>query len=268
MDGRSSERSEAEMNLLCTMRKLVCCAIVIGSCLSCGLVAAQKKDSIQKTDKLMLLIYSRIISDNNGNVRIDENFVPNIRLNKLLKLELGIRQGERPQRFDSYYHYKIELQTKSFWKMVRFIARLSDNVIKYPSPNYAKSNYLFIAESKFPLSKSFVALVAGGYVFTRQQNNTTDGLPSVNTGDRNDYPTFKLAIRYLLRDRGFVEAVYGAYDVFNPYLLTSPFLQTTFEYEITERTELYSYFRYQYNSSLAQPLNDFIGLGVKLHFKN
>jgi hypothetical protein len=232
------------------------------------LAYAQKKDSIQKTDRFSLLIYSRIISDNNGNVRFDENLVPNIRLNRLLKLELGIRQGERPQRFDSYYHYKVELQTKSFWKTVRFIARLSDNVIKYPSPIYARSNYLVIAESKFPLSKTWVALVAWGYVFTRQQNNTIDGAPTVTNGDRDNFPTYKLAIRYLLHDHGFIEAVYGAYDVFNPYLLKSPFLQSTFEYELSDRTDLYTYYRYQYNNSLGQPLNNFLGLGVKIHFKN
>lgn len=228
-------------------------------------VCAQKKDTVERSDRLTFLIYARLISDASGNIRIDENFVPNIRLNKWLKLELGIRQGERPQRFDAYYHYKVELQTKSFWKTVRFIARLSDNVIKYPNPDYTKSNYLFIAESKFPLSKSFVALVTGGYVFTFQENNSIDGLPSINSGIENNYPTYKLAVRYLLKDRGFVEAVYGAYDVFNPYLLSSPFLQTTFEYEITERLDLYSYVRYQYSSSIGEPLNDFIGLGVKIH---
>jgi len=248
--------------------RLTRCPLVIGVISICTAGYGQKNDSTRKSDKLALLIYSRIISDNNGNIRVDENFVPNIRLNKLLKLELGIRQGERPQRFDSYYHYKVELQTKSFWKTVRFIARLSDNVTKYPSPTYSRSNYLLIAESKFPLSKTFVALVAGGYVFTRQQNNTTDGVPTVNNGDRDNFPTFKLAVRYLLHNHGFVEAVYGAYDVFNPYLLKSPFLQSTFEYELTERTELYSYYRYQFNNSLGQPLNDFVGLGVKLHFKN
>jgi hypothetical protein len=250
------------------LSRFLCSALVIGGQLICASASGQKNDSVQRTEKVGLLIYSRIISDNNGNIRIDENFVPNIRLNKLLKLELGIRQGERPQRFDSYYHYKVELQTKSFWKTVRFIARLSDNVIKYPSPIYARSNYLLIAESKFPLSKAFVALVAGGYVFTRQQNNTTDGLPTVSNGDRDNFPTFKLAVRYLFHNHGFVEAVYGAYDVFNPYLLKSPFLQSTFEYELTERTGLYSYYRYQFNNSLAQPLNNFVGLGVKLHFKN
>lgn len=231
-------------------------------------VCAQKKDTVEKSDRLTFLIYARLISDANGNIRMDENIVPNIRLNKWLKLELGIRQGERPQRFDAYYHYKVELQTKSFWKTVRFIARLSDNVVKYPNPDYAKSNYLFIAEGKFSLSKYFVALVAGGYVFTFQKNNSVDGLPSINNGIENNYPTYKLAVRYLLNDRGFAEAAFGAYDVFNPYLLTSPFLQTSFEYEITQQLDLYSYFRYQYGKSIGEPLNDFIGLGVKIHLKN
>ena len=252
-----------------SFKKILLALFLVGGYCASAKNISHKEDSLKKkTDKVSLLIYSRIISDANGNIRIDENFVPNIRLNHWLKLELGIRQGERPQRFDSYYHYKVELQTKSFWKTFRFLIRLSDNVIKYPSPEYSKSNYLFVGEGKFPLSKSVVALVAGGYVFTFQQNNLIDGLPSFNKGVTNNYPTFKLTMRYLINEKGFVEAVYGAYDVFNPYLLSSPFLQISTEYEIAERCDLYSYFRYQYSNSIGTPLNDFLGIGVKLHLKN
>ncbi len=222
----------------------------------------------RKPDKISLLLYSRIISDSKGNLRIDENIVPNFKLNNWLRLELGLRQGERPQRFDSYYHYKVELQTKSFWKKLRFIARLSDNVIKYPAPDYVKSNYLVIAESKWPLSQNFVALAAAGYNFSFQKNFSQETTPLINEGDKNNYPVFKLALRYLLNEKGFIEAVYGSYDVFNPYLLTSPFVQISSEYEIGARSDLYLYYRYQYNNSLDVPLNDFLGIGVKLRLKN
>jgi hypothetical protein len=234
--------------------------------------ALTNRDTLQrkivKDDRINFLVYCRIISDSRGNVRVDENVVPNFKLNKWLRFEFGLRQGERSQKFDSYYHYKAEIQTKSFWKTVRFIARLSDNVIKYPSPDYSKSNYLIIAESKWQLSRDFLALVAGGYVFSYQKNNSIDATPLVNQGDKSNYPTFKVALRYLLNEKGYIEAVYGAYDVFNPYLLSSPFLQLSLEYEITEHCDLYSYYRYQYNNSIGAPLNDFLGIGVKLHLKN
>ncbi len=213
-----------------------------------------------------MLLYARVISDASGNVRVDQNIVPNFRLNNWLRVEAGVRFGERPQKFDSYYHYKLELQTKSFWKTVRFFGRLSENVIQYPMPVYAKSNYLIVAELKRPVAHSLVAMLAWGYVFSAQQNNSLDAIPAT-TGSVSGYPTYKIALRYLLGDKGFIEAVYGAYDVFNPYVLSSPFLQTSFEYELGERTALYSYFRYQYNSAITTPLNDFIGLGVKLSLK-
>ena len=83
-----------------------------------------------KSDKITLLTYARVISDAKGNLRADENVVGNFKLINWLKLEAGYRQGERPHSFDSYYHYKFELQTKSFWKTVRVIGRISDNVIR------------------------------------------------------------------------------------------------------------------------------------------
>jgi hypothetical protein len=234
---------------------------------------AQENDSLQskkhegrsKADALNVLLYSRFIADASGNLRVDENIVANFKLTSWMRIEAGFRQGERPQQFDSYYHYKIELQTKSFWKSVRFIARLSENVIKYPPPVYTKSNYLFIAEGKYPLSGHFTAMAALGYVFTYQVDGSQDARPSTQ-GTQNFYPTFKFALRYAFRDRGFVEAVYGAYDVFNPYLLSSPFAQVAADYEISKRVTLYTYFRYQFNNEFTVPLNEFLGLGVRLHF--
>ncbi|GHN01960.1 hypothetical protein WSM22_34490 [Cytophagales bacterium WSM2-2] len=213
-----------------------------------------------------MLLYTRTISDSHGNVRLDQNIVPNFRLNPWLKLELGLRHGETTKLFDAYFHYKVELQTKFFWKKIRLIARLSDNVVKYTSPGYKKSNYLWIAESRVPLSKSFMLLAAGGYVFSYQHDNVFDGYPSVNSGTPNNYPTYKLTVRYTFNQKGYAEITYGAYDVFNPYLLTSPFTQAAFEYDFSEKYTLYSYFRYQYDHQIDAPLNDFLGLGVRIHF--
>lgn len=231
-------------------------------------LVAKESISEKKPDRISLLLYSRIISDSKGNLRIDENVVPNFKLNNWLRLELGLRQGERPQRFDSYYHYKIEVQTKSFWKTLRFVVRLSDNVIKYPNPDYVRSNYLVIAESKWPLSKNFVALAAAGYNFSFQKNYSHETAPLINEGDKNNYPVFKIALRYLINEKGFIETVYGSYDVFNPYLLASPFIQVSSEYEMSKHCDWYLYYRYQYNNSINMPLNDFLGIGVKLHLKN
>ena len=74
----------------------------------------------------------------------------------------------------------------------------------------------------------------------------------------------KIGLRYALKDKGFLEASYGAYDVFNPYLLYSPFTQANFDYEINKRWAFYSYFRYQFYQSLDTPLNYFTAFGAKL----
>jgi len=215
---------------------------------------------------MSLLIYARIITDANGNWRIDQNVVANFRLNHLLKLELGVRHGETTNQFGAYYHYKIELQTRSFWKKIRFIARLSDNVVDYTTPDYRRSNYLLIAESKWPLTKSWVALAAFGYVYSSIQNNSQEGLPNIDEGKGNNYPTYKATIRYLIRDKGNLDLVVGSYDVFNPYLLVSPFTQVAFDYEFTRKTALYSYFRYQFDHEIDIPLNYFLGIGVRINF--
>jgi hypothetical protein len=231
---------------------------------------AQDADSLKseepkpkESDKITVLMYVRVIRDAAGNVRMDENIVPNFRLNKWLRLELGIRQGERPQQFGSYNHYKVELRTKSFFKTIKFLARLSDNIIEYPSPEYVKSNYLFIAEGKHKISGSFTALISYGYVFTYQQNNNSQVEP-ITQGVTNNYPTYKIGLRYALKEKGFIEATYGAYDVFNPYLPSSPFTQATLDYELSRRWAFYSYFRYQFYQSLNIPLNYFTAFGVKL----
>ena len=217
-------------------------------------------------NKINVLFYFRVISDAKGTVRIDENVVGNFRLNSWLRLEAGLRKGERPQSFDSYYHYKLELQSKYFWNSARLIARLSENVIQVPTPYYSKSNYLVITETKWPLSHRFSLMAAGGYVFTFQQNNVLDAVPST-AGVQNFYGTYKFGIRYALQDKGFVEATYGAYDVFNPYVLQSPFVQITSDYDVSRKATLYGYLRYQYDHSFDQPLNNFLGLGVRVRFK-
>jgi hypothetical protein len=222
-----------------------------------------KKEQSQ-SDKISLLTYMRVISDSKGSVRTDENIVPKFKLLNWLKLELGFRYGERPQYFNSYYHYKIELQTKSFWKTVRLIARISDNVISFPYPSYRKTNELFVVETKYKLAPMLQCIAAGGYVFSTQQNNDTRALPT-SQGNQTNYPVFKLAIKYLLKDKGHVEIVYGSYDVFNPYEINRPFTQIGWEYELAHSCSLYSYARYQYDYNVFKAYNYFLGLGVIIH---
>jgi hypothetical protein len=211
-----------------------------------------------------LTTYMRIISSSNGSFRTDENVVTNFRLGNLLRVEAGIRFGQRPGHLDSYYHYKLELQTKLFWKVVRLVARISDNVINYPSPVYRKTNELFAIETKFPLSHSLQVLACGGFLFSSQQNSVTDALPT-SSGTQSNYPVFKLSLRYLVKNKGFLEAVYGSYDVFNPYGINSPFAQIGGDCELTDKCSLMGYFRYQYNYNVFTPNNYFLGLGLVFH---
>jgi len=224
------------------------------------------KDSLakQKLDKITLLIYARIISDSKGNVRADENVVGNFKIIDWLKVEAGVRQGERPHHFDSYYHYKLELQTKSFWKTVRVIARISDNVINFPTPSYRKTNELFAVEVKHLISKHFQVFAAGGYLFSSQQNRKPDAFPT-NQGVQNNYPIFKLAVKYIINEKGHLELIYGSYDVFNPYLLNQPFGQLTANFDLSELCTFYSYFRYQYNNNVFAPNNYFFAAGIMFH---
>ena len=114
-------------------------------------IQAQKIDSLSKTKDeplparksgislTSILTYVRVIQDASGKIRFDENFIPVFRLNKWLSLELGLRHGSQTYQdsqatqYFAYNHYKIELQTKRV-KSFRVIARLSDNVIRNPTP--------------------------------------------------------------------------------------------------------------------------------------
>jgi hypothetical protein len=216
-------------------------------------------------EKFNLLFYTRMIRSAGGQFRIDQSFVSNFTLNRWLRLELGLRHGERSGKFLAYDGYKIELQTKSFFKTVRFLARMSDKISDYPRPSYAESNYLLIAEGKYSLSRSFTLMGALGSVWSTHRDNTTDGLPAMK-GAGDPYLTYKAGLRYHLKDKGFLEATTGSYDVFNPYALDSPFVQLAFDYELTHRWTLYSYFRHQYDWHTRAALNEFLCVGARLHF--
>lgn len=221
-----------------------------------------ERNEAEEVEQISLLTYVRVISDPDGAFRFDQNVVPTFRLNDWLKLEAGLRFGERPEHFNSYFHYKFELRTKQFWNTLRMLARISDNVIRYPDPGYRKTNDLVAAEAKFPAAKSFELLFGSGYVFSAKQTDHTEPTPT-RSGLHNDYPIFKVAVRYLLK-KGFLETVYGSYDTFNPYELEKPFFQEMLEYDVMGHTALYSYFRYQYSGSVRTPENYFLGLGVRV----
>ena len=216
-------------------------------------------------EKLNLLFYTRIIQSADGQFRIDQSLVSNFKLSPWLRLELGLRHGERSGKFMAYDGYKVELQTKSFFRIVRFVARMSDKISDYPTPSYAESNYLLIAEGKYPVSHAFTVLGALGTVWSTHRDNTTDGLPAVK-GAGDPYLTYKVGVRYHLKDRGFLEATAGSYDVFNPYALDSPFVQLALDYEISHRWTFYSYFRHQYDWHTGAARNEFLCVGVRLHF--
>lgn len=230
-------------------------------------VSSLKKDSTDnrytKSGRLILLVYIRGISSTNGSKRADENIVANIKFAKWLRFEPGIRFGERPQHLDSYYHYKLELQTKSFWKISRLIARISDNVVNFPSPSYRKTNEVFAIENRLPIGKRFLCLINGGYVFSAQQSKMPDVLPTTK-GTISNYPVFKLALCYFYK-KGMLELAYGSYDVFNPYFYNSPFFQLTFDHELSKLCAFYSYFRYQYNNDVFNPANYFTCVGIRFH---
>ena len=229
-------------------------------------VASQRPE---KVETVSLLLYNRIVIDAHGNVRFDQNVVPTFRLNRTLKLQIGVRLGERPQNFNSYYHYKVELQTRQFWNAVRFLARMSTNVIENPGPDggsaYTKSNYLGVAEGRHPLSKKFMLIVGIGYLYSFKKNNYLDGTP-VADGMQNNHFIYKAALHYEINPRGFVGVAFGTYDVFNPYNLNEPFAQVDCEYDLSARSTLYTYYRYQEAGHFNEPLNSFICLGIRLHF--
>lgn len=233
-------------------------------------VRAQEKPAMEPVavhggeEKLNVLFYTRMIRSANGQFRLDQSVVSNFKLSPWLRLELGLRHGERSGEFLACDGYKVELQTKSFFKIVRFVARMSDKISDYPAPSYAESNYLLIAEGRYPVSRAFTVLGAVGSVWSTHRDNTTDGLPAVK-GAGDPYLTYKVGLRYHL-EKGFLEATAGSYDVFNPYALDSPFVQLAFDYEISHRWTFYSYFRHQYDWNTGAALNEFLCLGARLHF--
>lgn len=176
---------------------------------------AQKVDSLRKVqttskraeDKITLSLYERVIWDAQGSMRYDENIVSNVELSQWLRGEAGVRFGHRPQKIDSYYHYKLELQTASFWQTVRFFVRLSNDV-NQSAPAYSRSYYMAVAELRRPVSKSLSFLAAWGQVLTTQRNNSLDGTPSFD-GTQTNYTAYKLGLRYTLKRNGFVEATCG-----------------------------------------------------------
>jgi hypothetical protein len=214
-----------------------------------------------RKDAMTLLAYIRVISDANGNVRIDQNIVPNFKITKWLRIEVGYRHGERPDNISAYDHYKVELQTKFFFDRVRFIGRMSDNIVRFGNPHFSRTNYLAITETKIPLSGKMEAIANFGYEFTYQKNNIYEAIPEVS-GNSDDHAIYKFGLRYKIH-KGAIEGIFGTYDVFNPYLLTQPFYQISFDYELWERGTLYSYVRYQYDKSITIPFNNFLGLGVR-----
>ena len=243
------------MRLSIHLTKLLVCLLLSTTSLH-GQSGEQSTTTEKKEDeRISLLVYTRVIHNNNGTFRVDENIVPNFRLNKLLRLELGFRQGETSQSLGSYNHYKVELQTKYFYNKVRLLIRMSDRIVRYPSPTYSNSNYLMVAESRFPLGKDFTILAAAGYVCTFQKDNILEGWP-ITGGAKDHFPTYKLSLRYNLNGKGFVEAVYGAYDVFNPYPVSAPFMQASFDHHLSTRCTFYSYVRYQFNQTPDAALNE------------
>lgn len=239
---------------------------------STHLLLAQKADSLKKDspptkkpeDKIILTPYERVIWDTKGNVRWDENIVANFKLNSWLRSEVGFRMGHRSQRFDSYYHYKLELQTKSFWNAVRIFVRLS-NDINQSAPVYSRSYYIAVAELRRPISKSLSFLAAGGHLLATQRDNLLEAAPSFN-GAHTNYTAYKVGLRYTLKEKGFLEASCGNYDVFNPYQPAYSFLQTHFEYKLSQRTSFTSNLRYQFDTYVDKPLGYFIIAGMRIRF--
>lgn len=217
-------------------------------------------------DATTLLVYARTISDSKGNFRFDQNIVPNFKIAKWLRMEIGYRHGERSGNIGAYDHYKIEFQTKSFFDRTRLIARMSDNIVRLSSPDFSRTNYLVVAETKIPVSKKIEAIANIGYVFSFQKNNVYEAVPE-SSGDADSHGIYKFGVKYKIKN-GVLEAVFGSYDIFNPYQLSQPFCQLGFDCELWERGTMYSYYRYQYNQSFSTSFNNFLGLGVKIKLGN
>lgn len=213
-------------------------------------------------EAMTILFYTRTISDASGNVRFDQNIVPNFKVARWLRMEVGLRHGERSGNIGAYDHYKVELQTKSFFDRTRLVLRMSDNVVRYGSPFFSRTNYLALAETKIPLTKKWEAVANVGYVTSYQKNDVSEVTPE-STGSSDAHGIYKFGVKYKIH-HGFFEGVWGSYDVFNPYALTQPFCQVAFDYELWKRGTLASYYRYQYNRTFDTPMNNFLGLGIRV----
>ncbi len=112
--------------------------------------------------------------------------------------------------------------------------------------------------------KRFQIFAGGGYVFSSQQNNHLDMLPT-SQGIQKNYPIFKVAVKYLLNEKAHIELAYGSYDIFNPYAVNSPFGQLTGNFDLSNLCTLCSYFRYQYNNAVFTPYNYFFSAGILFH---
>ena len=215
------------------------------------------------TDALHLLIYSRLINNHNGRSRLDESFICNFKVYDLFRLEAGVRLGERSSALLSYYQYKFELQSNTFFDYFHLYARLSQNVQNTPTPMLRQSNWLLISEGRYFLSPKFQSMVALGVVFNAS-NSTPSLFPTVS-GTSQNHPLFKATLRYFLKEASFVDVIYGNYDLFNPYQTNSPFFQAMIEHELSDSIALYTYVRYQYLNSVFSAYNYFFAIGAVLY---
>lgn len=213
---------------------------------------------------LRLSLYTRAIFDVQGRRRVDENVLANFRTGRWLRVEAGFRQGERPGVADAYYHYKLELQSIYFWNFVRAFVRVSDNVINAPAPSYRKTNRLIVVDGKYAFTSWLRLNLGVGYLFSSRQDYIPDARPTLR-GKQVNSPIFRAGLRYTFR-KGSVEAVYGTYDVFNPYPVDQPFMQVVGELKLNNSCSLISYLRYQYDKALLTPANYFLCVGLQFYF--
>jgi len=261
-----TSKNMANKKLERSFRKwMICLSLAITAFPFHALLAQDSIREIKrKPDKFSFLTYVRVISDANKNVRTDQNFIGNLKLCKWLRLEAGFRKGERPSHSNSYYHYKVELQSNYFRNTIRAVVRISDNIINFPIPSYRKTNKLIAFEAKYMVSRFFQLRGGLGYLFSSRQDYVTDVKPTFK-GVQSNYPIFKVALRYRTTKKGDLEIAYGSYDVFNPYYYSSPFFQLSYDRELSELCSLYSYFRYQYNNNVLVAGNYFFCLGIQFH---
>ena len=224
-----------------------------------------KKNEQNNQTHFRITTYVRSISNKNIN-RFDENLLTNYTLKNGVKIELGFRFGNTSKNSpnNNYYNYKFEVQTKEFFNKIKFIARISNNLNFYTYPSLKLTNYMFISEYK-KIKNSFQYTIGLGYLISFEQSNTINFKPSV-LGTINQYPIFKISTRYAPSVNDFFELAFGSYDIFNPYEINKPFLQTNYERKKNKYIHFFSYFRYQYVNVITRPNNYFVGLGVNFKF--